>query len=83
MRKRVLIAEIGYTNYIIHPDDAVQLLNIAQRAIKLEGWGPKQVSNAQEPFCRRVEYDDVEHTPKEAEAVAPAPTAPSAKEDMF
>jgi hypothetical protein len=64
-----LMVSLGYhAEYVIEPEDAVRLLEIASRAIRVtrQGYsGPYFEAEEQEPFIERAEL--VEFEPLEAE----------------
>lgn len=71
------VVEIGWTGYIVQQFDAVTLLAIASRAIRLEGYPPK-VAADQDPFAVRVELQEVESVDEiGANNAVPTPPPPS------
>ncbi len=70
---RFMVADLGNQKYIVESSDAIRLLEIANRAILVEGYPPTISSKPFEAFCSRVEYVEVGE-PK-AEAIEPAPSS--------
>ena len=70
--------EIGYASYLIDPRDAIVMLEIANRMVRVEmpNYGkPWQQAAEQEPFVTTVQLVDYEPLalPAEPRAVAPEP----------
>jgi hypothetical protein len=77
---KMFIAEIGYQNYAISPDDATTLLKIAERSklVKQPGYnGPYYIQAEQELWLRTLLLGDVISEPADAPAEPKQPTVPT------
>jgi hypothetical protein len=76
MKQTVMVANIGYSKYIVEPDDAVALLQIAQRCRRCEGWNPQIISEEQSAFVSSVSLEEVDFPDDGSMPVKATPTLP-------
>lgn len=54
------VVSIGYQKYCIHPEDVAPLLAIANRSVRVNGYGPLITDPDGEPFISAIELNDVQ-----------------------
>lgn len=64
VKHRVMVATIGCCTYIVHPEDAVTLLEIGQRCRLIEGY-PRKLADDNKPLLDSIAYEEIEFSDKD------------------